>query len=365
MLNDKITISNILKEERVKQNLTLKQLGENLGMSESTISRYENDGINKLEDINAICNVLNLDMQTVLFGQPYKKTNDELGNIKYNTLLFDIINANEESKHLDFKIENDIKLNKKVYIYSNDYMLFNKWASKFKTNEYDIKLLDLKYDCSKSSTYNPISLLTDEMKIINFSKFIASNIVQDSSTSLLIETLLRYLIKYRPVEEQNFESIMKMLKANNIDHLNSRSKTPLDRLIDEVKICDKKSIVSKRYEFYNQKDKALAVSKIYLALDIFDLEKVKSLTYGVSNMFNINQKQVIFIIKPNTKSFKPILQMFNYQLNEFLNNLSETNNINTTEFQFDNSIIYEKEEQRKGEEQRKREEQIEEKWCRF
>ena len=61
-------IGNVLKEERLKNNLTIEELSNISNISISTISKLEN---NKIRDINnaflyRICNILKLDYESIL-----------------------------------------------------------------------------------------------------------------------------------------------------------------------------------------------------------------------------------------------------------------------------------------------------------
>lgn len=76
-----------IKTKRIEQGLTLKELGEKVGVASSTILRYENGKINniKLPVIESIANALNVDPAWLILKsenpKPYKVKKNEINRI--------------------------------------------------------------------------------------------------------------------------------------------------------------------------------------------------------------------------------------------------------------------------------------------
>lgn len=69
MEDKEIKFSLMVKTLRQQAGLTMKQLAEKMGKTESAISRWESgDNSPKLEDINALADFFNVDMNTLVYG---------------------------------------------------------------------------------------------------------------------------------------------------------------------------------------------------------------------------------------------------------------------------------------------------------
>ena len=69
----------------------------------------------------------------------------------------------------------------------------------------------------------------------------------ENGEEILFLALATYLYKYRPKEEQNLISVMKLLRASEINRSKTEVKSPLDRIFDEVVTHDSASMAFKYY----------------------------------------------------------------------------------------------------------------------
>ena len=172
-------------------------------------------------------------------------------NINKNNSFYDLFEDTSYYESLS-RIKKGIKLNKNIFIYSNDYQLLN--ACNELLTEYKISIFDPENPL-ESDYYNPFYLLNTEIDTLDFANFISSYIHSSNNSNLLLMSCIFYTLKYRPKEEQNFTSIMKLLRATEVDENNPKAKSKLDRLFDEVARNDPNSIILKCYKPLNRLDK--------------------------------------------------------------------------------------------------------------
>ena len=65
--------------------------------------------------------------------------------------------------------------------------------------------------------------------------------------SCLLSALVMYLKMYRPKHQQNFTSVMKLLRAMKTDKYGPEKTTPLDKMFADVFTKDPGSIMLKQY----------------------------------------------------------------------------------------------------------------------
>ena len=102
---------------------------------------------------------------------------------------------------------------------------------------YTIKVFNL-VEMHKSDQYNPFNYIRDEVGVLMMINCLIKNTNPDGkgggdpfwekSETALLQALVFYLVKYRPKSEQNFTSVMKLLRAAEVDENDSKKKSKLD-----------------------------------------------------------------------------------------------------------------------------------------
>jgi len=155
---------------------------------------------------------------------------------------------------------------------------------------YKIKVFDLIH-MEKSHCFNPFAYLktdNDVQRLVS-SLFKATtpkgsqsqDPFWDTTASMLLSALIFYLLKEAPPEEQNFATVMFMLRHAEIDEDDAYHQSPLDELFERLEMRDPDHIAVKYYRDYKQGGgKTLKSINITLAarLEKFNLDSVESLT---------------------------------------------------------------------------------------
>ena len=183
--------------------------------------------------------------------------------------------------------------------------------------------------------YNPFHFMMRDIDIDSFCNYLIIEKLELSKIhSILLQSLILYLVKYRPLSDQNFINVMKLLRASEVDENNLNAKSPLDRLFDEVERIDNKSIALKNYKLYqtmNHKRRNECVSDLLINLSFFELEIFRddymhneyvSLPENIDN----NQSLAITLEKSNILSLNIIYDLIGFQLVNTLNNEESLSN---------------------------------------
>lgn len=138
--------------------------------------------------------------------------------------------------------------------------LYKMYGAYLKRKGYQVRLLNFD-DPEHSIGYNFFKYIRSEKDILKLAhmliyaneskstKAYGGDPFWDEAGQLLLTSLIAYLWKYRPKEEQTVESILKLLTAGALSEY-SNSKSPLDRIMDEVELKDPKSIAAQYYRRY-------------------------------------------------------------------------------------------------------------------
>ena len=191
-----------------------------------------------------------------------------------------------------------------------------------------------------SNCYNPFNYIRDDLGVLILINCLIKNTNPDGksggdpfwekSETALLQALMFYLIKYRPKEEQNFTSIMKLLRAAEVDENNPNVKSPLDRIFDEVEKRDPGSIALKQYQTFKMGAgktlKSILIS-CSVRLTVFNMKEIENLTGSDDiDLGTIgDEKQALFIVIPAADStFNFLVSMMYSQLFETLYFHAET-----------------------------------------
>ena len=227
-----------------------------------------------------------------------------------NVTKRNLINTIKESNKGNIVICNN-------YSFLSDYNIDKNFTSKVGKNFSVLNFKEPEY----SARFNPFSNFSSNIEIINFSKRIINFISSDGESDTLaqatiLSALMLYLFKYRPKEEQNFTSIMKLLHVAKVDENNSNVKSPLDRIFDEIEKRDPGSIAFKQYQIrylLNGTEFNFHISRLYSYFSIFNEKSVGDFSnhqnIDFRNIFS-GEENLIIILPDNDSNFAYIKEMF-------------------------------------------------------
>lgn len=205
---------------------------------------------------------------------------------------------------------------------------------------YTIKVFNL-VEMQKSDQYNPFNYIRDEVGVLMMINCLIRNTnpegksggdpFWEKSETALLQALVFYLVKYRPKSEQNFTSVMKLLRAAEVDENNPNKKSKLDCLFDEVAKRDPNSIALKQYLTFKMGAgktlKSILISTS-VRLTVFNMKQIENLTS--SDTIELGKmgegKKALFVIIPAADStYNFLVSMMYSQLFETLYYVAETN----------------------------------------
>ena len=161
------------------------------------------------------------------------------------------------------------------YNNSNYGKLIREYYKKFKDFGYDIKVLNL-FNPNKSDNFNPFCYLKDDLDVIIFSKFLIEHDNLQLQSQLLIALML--YLKNNPDDNcKSFTSVMKLLRAIEINGNDPNAKSPLDLIFEKVELENPNSLSSKSYKSFKYtpcKERKHIISKYFDYLSIFDDKKI-------------------------------------------------------------------------------------------
>ena len=234
------------------------------------------------------------------------------------------------------------------YNNSNYGKLIREYYKKFKDFGYDIKVLNL-FNPNKSDNFNPFCYLKDDLDVITFSKFLIEHDNLQLQSQLLIALILYLKNNHNLYDNcKNFTSVMKLLRAIEINGNDPNAKSPLDLIFEKVELENPNSLSSKSYKGFKYtpcKERKHIISKYFDYLSIFDDKKIaKMTTYDTLNLNNfLDRPSVLFVEIPINKAFDPIVTSLKFVIDKLFNcnqNFDEFVNINNDENK-DKTIINE------------------------
>lgn len=108
---------------------------------------------------------------------------------------------------------------------------------------YKVKVFNL-VQMEKSHCYNPFSYIRDEAGVMSLVNCLIQNTNQDKgkggdpfwekSETALLMALIYYLVSERPKKEQNFASVMKMLRSAQINEMDPNAQSSLDIIFESL-----------------------------------------------------------------------------------------------------------------------------------
>lgn len=209
----------------------------------------------------------------------------------------------------------------------------------FEERNYRLRVFNL-VDMAHSNTYNPFRYINKEEDVMILINCLinctndgqkSSDPFWEKSEMALLEAIIFYLIRYRPLEEQNFSMVSHMLATAKADK-NENSK--LDQTFDAVRRIDPDDICVRQYDIFKQASDKTAQSILITAavrLSAFNIDAVQNLTnWDQMELTTIgDMPTVTFIIVPqgdNTYSFL-VNMMYSQMFSSLYEHASKTGKI--------------------------------------
>ena len=194
---------------------------------------------------------------------------------------------------------------------------------------YKIKILDL-INMEKSDCYNPFVYIRDDNDIQRLVTNIFKNTTPkgsqaqdpfwDQAASLLLKALISILHYEAPPEDQNFSTVLDMIRQGDVSEDDEAFRSPLDRLFDDLETQKPGHIAARYYRSYRKgAGKTLKSIQITLLarLEKFDLNSLASITQNDEMELDKigEEKTAVFcLISDNDMSFNFIVGMLYTQL---------------------------------------------------
>lgn len=186
----------------------------------------------------------------------------------------------------------------------------------FEDRNYRLRVFNL-VDMAHSNTYNPFRYIEREEDVMTLINCLinctsegqkSSDPFWEKSETALLEAIIFYQIRYRPLEDQNFSMVSHMLATAKAD---KQGNSKLDQTFDAVRRIDPDDICVRQYDIFKQASDKTAQSILISAavrLSAFNIDAVQNLTNRDQMELTTigDMPTVTFIIVPqgdNTYSF--------------------------------------------------------------
>ena len=198
-----------------------------------------------------------------------------------------------------------------------------------KSKGYAIKVIDL-INMEKSHCYNPFVYLRNDNDIQRLVTNLFKNTTPkgsqsqdpfwDQAAQMLLLALIFYLHYEAPEDEQNFPTVMEMIRAGEVHEDDEGFVSPLDELFDRLEMRNPEHIALKYYRNYHSgSGKTLKSIQITLVarLEKFNLESLAGITQtDEMELWSVGEKKtaVFAVIPDNDSSFNFLVGMLYTQL---------------------------------------------------
>lgn len=203
---------------------------------------------------------------------------------------------------------------------------------------YEIRVLDL-LNMEKSFCYNPFVYLRDDNDVqrlvTNLFKSTtpkdskSSDPFWDTAASMLLMALILYLKYEAPPEEQNFSTVVELLRAAEVREEDEEYQSPVDELFDRLEMKQPDHIAVKYYRDYRSGSaKTLKSIQITLAarLEKFNLRSLTALTATDElDLPSLGERKVALfaLIPDNDTSFNFLVSILYTQIFQQLFHLAD------------------------------------------
>ena len=206
----------------------------------------------------------------------------------------------------------------KAVIFDEGQKMYERYAMDFINNGYYVKVLHLS-EMYRSDHYNPFTYFQNDMEICEFAQMFFNNTdMERPEKVLLLETLILYLIKYRPYHQQHWESILKLSLADErpndiLDEMFPSKKTKLDKIFEEVEVLDPKSVVVQNYRALKTMPFRPDLHSV-LHKDILRITKDDQMEFS-----NIKERNVVYFIIYNRNQLNHwLFHIFCQQISKYI-----------------------------------------------
>lgn len=197
---------------------------------------------------------------------------------------------------------------------------------------YEIRVFNL-VEMSKSHCYNPFEYIREDEDVLTMIDCLITNTTPPNAKSgdqfwvksetALLQALCFYLREKCAKEDQNFTSVMKLLRAAEVDENNPDKESTLDRMFNKLKAENPDSMAVKSYAIFKMGAgktlKSILIS-CGVRLQVFNLKAVANLT-SVDNIDLASlgtDKKALFVITPQAS------QTYNFLVSMLYSQLFET-----------------------------------------
>ncbi len=173
---------------------------------------------------------------------------DTRKTLRNNNVL--IIGGSGAGKTRFFVKPNILQLNCNMVITDPSGELLESTGTFLKEEGYTVKIFNL-VEMHKSNCYNPFHYIRDDQGVIMMINCLIKNTTPpeshsgdpfwEKSETALLQALVFYLKTHRPVEEQNFSTVMELLRWAEVDERNPDYESKLDRIFLKSKQKAKRS----------------------------------------------------------------------------------------------------------------------------
>ncbi|MEG1895112.1 MAG: type IV secretory system conjugative DNA transfer family protein [Oscillospiraceae bacterium] len=187
-------------------------------------------------------------------------------------------------------------------------------------------LVQMEHSCS----YNPFHYIRNEEDVMNMINMLIRNTTPtgaskgdpfwEKSETALLQAICYYLWAFCPKDEQNFSSVMTLLRMAEIKEDDSDFESPLDLIFKDIRDVQPEHISVRQYDIYKQAAGKTAKSILIscsVRLALFNLPAVERLTnQDTMELGSVgDEKTAIFCVTPlNSTTFNFIVTMMYSQL---------------------------------------------------
>ena len=193
--------------------------------------------------------------QTTLLSKKVALSMDSRKTLRNNNVL--VIGGSGTGKTRFFVKPNVLQRNCNMIITDPSGELLSSTGTFLQESGYEIKIFNL-VEMSKSSCYNPFHYIRNEQGVIMMINCLIKNTTPPESKSsdpfweksevALLQALIFYLRDYRPVEEQNFSTVMELLRWAEVDEKNPDFESKLDKIFLKSKKAQKRPFGAREAE---------------------------------------------------------------------------------------------------------------------
>lgn len=200
---------------------------------------------------------------------------------------------------------------------------------------YEIRVFNL-VEMDKSHCYNPFKYIRKDEDVLTMIDCLIVNTTPPNtkggdqfwvkSETALLQALCFYLIEKCVPEEQNFGSVMELLRLAEVDENNPDKQSPLDVMFSKLKAENPSSMAVKSYDIFKMGAgktlKSILIS-CGVRLQVFNLKAVANLTnvdtIDLASIGTGDGKKALFVITPQaSETYNFLVSMLYSQLFETL-----------------------------------------------